>query len=75
MAVDSGTSDRIKAWLVPAGVYGRFREGGMVRATVGPWLGHVFRVEPVGEGRAAGAAPAPGPAPEVLAAGAQVAGP
>jgi Predicted membrane protein (DUF2207) len=74
MAVDSGTSDRVKAWLVPAEVYGRFREGGMVRATVGPWLGHVFRVEPVGEGLATGQASAPGAAPEGPAAGAQVAG-
>jgi hypothetical protein len=29
MAVDSGASDKIKAWLVPAAVYGRFREGGV----------------------------------------------
>jgi Predicted membrane protein (DUF2207) len=34
MAVDSGRSDKIKAWLVPAAVYGRFREGGVVRTTV-----------------------------------------
>jgi hypothetical protein len=34
MAVDSGRSDKIKAWLVPAAVYGRFREGGVVRMTV-----------------------------------------
>ena len=55
MAVDSGRSDKIKAWLVPAATYGRFREGGVVRATIGPRLGHVFRVELVSE-----AAP-PGP--------------
>ncbi len=54
MAVDSGRSDKIKAWLVPAAVYGRFREGGVVRATIGPRLGHVFRVELVSEGRAPG---------------------
>ena len=52
MAVDSGRSDKVKAWLVPADVYGRFREGGVVRATIGPRLGHVFRVELVSEGRA-----------------------
>jgi hypothetical protein len=51
MAVDSGRSDRVKAWLVPAAVYGRFREGGVVRATIGPRLGHVYRVEFVSEGR------------------------
>jgi hypothetical protein len=55
IAVDSGRSDKIKAWLVPAGVYGRFREGGVVRATIGPRLGHVFRVELVSESRAAAA--------------------
>ena len=44
MAVDSGRWDRIKAWLVPDGVDARFREGGVVRASVGPRLGHVFRV-------------------------------
>jgi Predicted membrane protein (DUF2207) len=35
MAVDSGRSDKVKAWLVPAAVYGRFREGGVVKATSG----------------------------------------
>jgi hypothetical protein len=49
IAVDSGRSDRIKAWLVPGGVYARFREGGVVRATVGP------RLERRGGGEAAGA--------------------
>ena len=59
MAVDSGRSDRTKAWLVPAAVYGRFREGGVVRATVGPRLGHVFRVELVSDGRAPATVAAP----------------
>jgi predicted membrane protein DUF2207 len=53
MAVDPGRSDKVRAWLVPAAVYGRFREGAVVRATVGPRLGHVFRIELAGEGRAA----------------------
>jgi hypothetical protein len=55
MAVDSGRSDKIKAWLVPAAVYGRFREGEVVRATIGPRLGHVFRVELVSGSRPAAA--------------------
>jgi hypothetical protein len=60
MAVDSGRSDKVKAWLVPAAVYGRFREGGVVRATIGPRLGHVFRVELVSEGRPPATIAAPG---------------
>jgi hypothetical protein len=60
MAVDSGRSDKVKAWLVPAAVYGRFREGGVVKATIGPRLGHVFRVELVDEGRAPATATATG---------------
>jgi hypothetical protein len=52
MAVDSGRADKVRVWLVPAAVYGRFREGEVVRATIGPRLGHVFRVELVTEGRA-----------------------
>jgi hypothetical protein len=60
MAVDSGRSGRIKAWLVPAAVYGRFREGEVVRATIGPRLGHVFRVELVSESRTPATAAAPG---------------
>lgn len=60
IAVDSGRSDRVKAWLVPAGVYAWFREGTVVRATVGPRLGHVFQVEPApGRGWQQ---PRPGPA-------------
>jgi Predicted membrane protein (DUF2207) len=60
MAVDTGRSDKVKAWLVPAATYGRFREGAVVRATIGPRLGHVFRVELVSEGRATAPAAAPG---------------
>ena len=70
MAVDSGRSDKIKAWLVPAAVYDRFREGGVVRATIGPRLGHVFRVELVSESRAAAAPGEPAQAgPEGAGAG------
>ena len=76
MAVDSGRSDKIKAWLVPAAVYGRFREGGVVRATIGPRLGHVFRVELVSESRAAAAPGEPAQAgPEGAGAGPDGAGP
>ena len=60
MAVDSGRSDKVRAWLVPAAVYGRFREGEVVRAAIGPRLGHVFRVELVTEGRAPSTVAAPG---------------
>jgi hypothetical protein len=60
MAVDSGRSDKVRAWLVPAAVYGRFREGEVVRATIGPRLGHVFRAELVTEGRAPSTVAAPG---------------
>jgi hypothetical protein len=60
MAVDSGRSDKVRAWLVPAAVYGRFREGEVVRATIGPRLGHVFGVELVTEGRAPSTVAAPG---------------
>jgi hypothetical protein len=52
MAVDSGRSDRVKAWLVPAAVYARFGGGGSVRATIGPRLGHVFRIGLISEARA-----------------------
>jgi hypothetical protein len=53
MAVDPGRSDRVRAWMVPAAVYRRFREGAVVGATLGPRLGHVFRIELAGEGRGA----------------------
>jgi len=58
MAVDTGRSDKLKAWLVPAATYARFREGAVVRATVGPRLGHVFQIELVSAPRAAVVVPA-----------------
>jgi hypothetical protein len=44
-AVDDGRSDRVKAWLVPAATYARLWEGVTASATVGPRLGHVFRMD------------------------------
>jgi hypothetical protein len=58
LGVDSGRSDKVKAWLVPAGVYDRLREGSFVKATIGPRLGHVFQVDLVSGSRAT-AAPLP----------------
>ncbi|HTE67150.1 MAG TPA: hypothetical protein VK942_00095 [Actinomycetes bacterium] len=52
LGVDSGRLDKVKAWLVPAGVYDRFREGSLVKATIGPRLGHVFQVDLVSGSRA-----------------------
>jgi hypothetical protein len=54
VAVDDGTSDRIRAWWVP--LEPDFRIGAVVRADVSRYLGHARRVEVV---RPGGAAPDP----------------
>jgi len=60
-AVYDGRSDKVKAWLVPAATYARFWEGVTASATVGPRLGHVFRMDLVS--RPLAARPEPGPVP------------
>jgi len=61
-AVDDGRSGKVKALLVPSATYARLREGAIARATVGPRLGHVRRMDLVDEKPAASPASEPGEA-------------
>jgi hypothetical protein len=60
-AVDDGRSDKVKAWLVPSATYARLWEGATASVTVGARLGHVFRMDLVGQQPVASAAPGPEP--------------
>jgi hypothetical protein len=60
-AVDDGRSDKVKAWLVPSATYARFREGAIARATIGPRLGHVLRMDLVSQPLSASPEPEPEP--------------
>jgi hypothetical protein len=44
VAVDDGTSTRVRAWIVSPTVYGSLSEGDMVRAIVSPNLGYVHSI-------------------------------
>jgi hypothetical protein len=69
-ALDDGTRDRVKAWLVTYALYSRLGEGEKVRATFTPRLGHVVGVEslsPTPDAPEEPAAGAPAKAPALAA--------
>jgi len=63
LAVDAGSTDRIKAWLVQRRIYDQVQEGDRVRATVTPRLGYVSAVETLSRRAAAAAAAGEEPSP------------
>ena len=69
VGVDDGRSAKVKAWIVSKATYDRLREGTLVRATIGPRLGHVFHVEQSDAEAPAAAPPTPEPAGAPAGAG------
>jgi hypothetical protein len=51
LGVDSARSDKVKAWLVPAGVYDRLRGGQPRHGDHRARLGHMFQVDLVSGSR------------------------
>lgn len=48
LAIDDGTGPEIRAWLVSGGTNG-VTQGSLVRATISPHLGHVYKLEKLPE--------------------------
>jgi hypothetical protein len=52
VAVDSGASDDVKAWLVLGSLYASVSEGAIVKATISPRQAHVYEMQVTTPGRA-----------------------